>query len=172
MSGQGTARKVMLLGEIGVGKSSLSRRLALDTFDFGYQPTLGVNIYTYEVPATVVTAPLKLIIWDTDGNMGENIFRHVYMREAAAALIIGDATRPQTLDHMSNLGIGFRAAFPGRDHCYAVNKSDLLVSGSRLVLPTELEERRADVTITSAKTGDNVKLAFHRLAAAIARRGH
>ncbi|MEL7049962.1 MAG: GTPase, partial [Pseudomonadota bacterium] len=109
-----TARKVMLLGEIGVGKSSLVRRLTLNQFDMDYKPTLGVNIYTYDVPQSAMKDPPTLIIWDTDGNMSQSIFRHVYMREASAALIIGDATRPGSLDVMCELGEGFRDAFPGR----------------------------------------------------------
>ena len=46
-----TARKVMLLGEIGVGKSSLVKRLVFDRFETDYKPTLGVDVYRYEVPA-------------------------------------------------------------------------------------------------------------------------
>ncbi len=46
-----SARKVMLLGEIGVGKSSLARRLVFDKFEFDYKPTIGVDIYRYDVPA-------------------------------------------------------------------------------------------------------------------------
>ncbi|MEO1543883.1 MAG: EutP/PduV family microcompartment system protein, partial [Pseudomonadota bacterium] len=52
-----SARKVMLLGEIGVGKSSLVRRLTLNQFDIDYKPTLGVNIYTYDVPESVLEQP-------------------------------------------------------------------------------------------------------------------
>ena len=36
-----TARKVMLLGEIGVGKSSIVERLVFDRFDLEYKPTIG-----------------------------------------------------------------------------------------------------------------------------------
>lgn len=165
------ARKVMLLGEIGVGKSSLVRRLTLDRFDFDYKPTLGVNIYTYDVPDDVAGELTTLIIWDTDGNMRESIFRHVYMREASAAIIVGDATRPGTIDIMSQLGEGFRDAFPGRQHAFVVNKSDLLSPGEEPPLNDDLRRRIADLTVTSAKTGDNVRTAFHALAAAIARRG-
>lgn len=166
-----TARKVMLLGEIGVGKSSLVRRLTLDQFDFNYKPTLGVNIYTYDVPETVVTPRLTLIVWDTDGNMRESIFKHVYMQQASAAAIVGDATRPGTLDLMSQLGAGFRDAFPGRQHSFIINKSDLLEDDEQPPLTSDLEARKADLTITSAKTGANVKEAFHTLARAIHRRG-
>ena len=104
------ARKVMLLGEIGVGKSSLARRLVFDKFDFDYKPTIGVDVYRYEVAASAKRPAVSLILWDTDGNFGDAIFKHIYMKEAAAALIVGDMSRAPTLDTMAKLGDGFASA--------------------------------------------------------------
>lgn len=165
-----TAKKLMLLGEIGVGKSSLVKRLVFDRFDTDYKPTLGVDIYRYEVPATSAHAALTLIIWDTDGNFGDAMFRHVYMKEASAAFIIGDVTRRQTLDTMLSLSKGFRAHFPGRYEALIVNKIDL-VEGEDAAVPAELSSGRTGVFHTSAMTGENVAQAFHEAAAAIIRRG-
>lgn len=164
-----TARKVMLLGEIGVGKSSLVRRLVLDKFDADYLPTLGVDVYRYQVTPPPAEGPISLIIWDTDGSFGEQIFSHVYMKEAAAAFIVGDITRPATLDTMLKLRSGFRAAFPGRYDALIVNKIDLS-AGEDAALPHDLASGRDGVFHTSAKTGDNVREAFHRGAATILRR--
>ena len=44
-----TAQKIMLLGEIGVGKSSIAQRLVFNRFGTDYKPTLGVDVYTYEI---------------------------------------------------------------------------------------------------------------------------
>lgn len=164
-----TARKVMLLGEIGVGKSSLVKRLVFDRFDTDYKPTLGVDVYRYEVPPSDTHAPITLIIWDTDGNFGEAMFRHVYMKEASAAFIIGDVTRRPTLDTMLRLSKGFREHFPGRYEALIVNKLDL-VEGEPLNLPEALSPNREGVFHTSALTGENVQLAFHKAAATILRR--
>lgn len=164
-----TARKVMLLGEIGVGKSSLVKRLVFDRFETDYKPTLGVDVYRYEVPAGGDRPAMTLIIWDTDGNFGDAMFRHIYMKEASAAFIIGDVTRRDTLDTMLSLSKGFREHFPGRYEGLIVNKMDL-VEDNALSLPTELSANRVGVFHTSALTGDNVIAAFHDAAAAIARR--
>ena len=102
-----TARKVMLLGEIGVGKSSTVQRLVFDRFDFDYKPTIGVDVYRYDIPDAPGRERSSLIVWDTDGNFGDTIFRHVYMKEASAAMIIGDLSRPQTLETMVRLAEGF-----------------------------------------------------------------
>lgn len=166
------ARKVMLLGEIGVGKSSLARRLVFDKFDFDYKPTIGVDIYRYEVSATATRHATTLILWDTDGNFGDAIFRHIYMKEAAAACIVGDLSRPQTLDTMAKLATGFLDNFPGRHTTLIVNKTDLIPDAELAPLPPALARTLAPLIRTSAKTGDNVAKAFIETADVISRRGH
>jgi small GTP-binding protein len=167
-----SARKVMLLGEIGVGKSSLARRLVFDKFEFDYKPTIGVDIYRYEVPAGPKREATTLIVWDTDGNFGDAIFRHIYMKEAAAALIVGDLSRPTTLDTMVKLEAGFADTFPGRHTTFIVNKTDLIPDSELAPLPAALTQSRAPLVRTSAKTGANVAHAFIETADVIARRGH
>jgi small GTP-binding protein len=165
-----TARKVMLLGEIGVGKSSLARRLTFDKFDIDYKPTIGVDVYRYEVPATTERAAMSLIIWDTDGNFGDAIFKHIYMKQAAAALIIGDIARPSTLTTMARLADGFAESFPGRHVGFIVNKSDLVPEPESIPLPGALALPGRAIICTSAKTGHHVKRAFIDAADCIARR--
>jgi small GTP-binding protein len=164
------ARKLMLLGEIGVGKSSLARRLVFDKFEFDYKPTIGVDVYRYEVPDSPSRPRMTLIVWDTDGNFGDAIFKHIYMKEAAAALIIGDLARAPTLDAMVKLGTGFAEAFPGRHIGYVVNKSDLVADAQAVPLPAMLTQSGTSLIRTSAKTGTHVAEAFVDAAECIARR--
>jgi GTPase SAR1 family protein len=164
------ARKVMLLGEIGVGKSSLARRLVFDKFDFDYKPTIGVDVYRYNVPDSPTRPQMSLILWDTDGNFGDAIFKHIYMKEASAALIIGDMSRSPTLDSMVKLGSGFTDAFPGRHIGYIVNKTDLTASPEAVPLPARLTMPGTSLIRTSAKTGSHVAEAFNAAADSIARR--
>ena len=192
------ARKVMLLGEIGVGKSSLAKRLVLDRFEIDYKPTVGVDVYLYDVPDEPGSPGMRLIVWDTDGNFGDAIFRHVYMKEAQAAMIVGDITRPAaiqradtvgvfqiesraqmqsllrtrpaTLDAMASLGEGFRDAFPGRHCTYLLNKHDLVGDGAGIELPPALSRAASTLVRTSALTGDNVRSAFRATAQILHRR--
>lgn len=164
------SRKVLLLGEIGVGKSSIAKRLVLDRFDFDYKPTIGVDVYVYVVPDEPGRPGMKLIIWDTDGNFSDAIFRHVYARQAEAAMIIGDVTRIATLDAMVRLGDGFHEAFPGRHYTHLLNKQDLLPPGTNIGLPREIDRPGVPLIRTSALTGDNVKDAFRAAANILHRR--
>jgi GTPase SAR1 family protein len=165
------SKKLMLLGEIGVGKTSLVRRFVLDEFSKDYRPTMGVDIYRYRVddlgPDSNQT--VELIIWDIDGNYGQSIFKHVYSRGSAGALIIGDLTRAPTIDHMAALAEGFAEAMPGRYSAFVLNKSDL-VRPADTVIPPVLLQGEAPPVFTSALTGDNVDATFRAAAAAILRR--
>lgn len=167
-----TARKVMLLGEIGVGKSSIVRRLVFGRFETEYSPTIGVDVYRYVVPATDTVPEQSLIIWDTDGNIGDAIFRHVYVRQASAALCICDVARPETQRTMAKLAQGFMSELPGR-HCQLiVNKIDLVSPLEQQPLPPEVARLRMPLSRTSALTGRNIHDAFDIAATAIRRRGH
>jgi small GTP-binding protein len=167
---RGSAHKVMLLGAIGVGKSSLAQRLLFGRFSKDYKPTIGVEVYRYEIEAAALGAPMSLILWDTDGNFGDAIFRHVYIKEASAALIVGDSSRPDTLDMMVHLAAGFAEVLPGRAIHFILNKCDLVTEQVPPALPVGLNSWPQ--LRTSALSGERVADAFLATAKAIRRRGH
>ena len=170
------AHKVMLLGEIGVGKSSLAKRLVFGRFNKDYKPTIGVEVYRYDVPAPDEVAsthgPTCLILWDTDGNFGDAIFRHVYIKQAAGAVIVADQSRPETIESMIRLARGFNEVLPGRAVHFVLNKSDLITDGSEVcAMMAQFNASHIAITHTSALTGASVESAFLETAQAIQRRG-
>lgn len=167
-----TARKVMLLGEIGVGKTSLIRRMVLGRFEQDYKPTFGVDLYRVPIldAGPGRDQEVELVVWDTDGNFGESIFRHVYIKGASGALIIGDLARRPTLDTMLTLAEGFRDALPGRQMVLVANKSDLVPEGEDNDVPQAMKDPRLPLVRTSAKSGSHVQDAFTHIASAILRR--
>lgn len=162
--------KVMLLGEMGVGKTSLAQRFVFDRFSSEYKTTLGVELFTHDV-ATDDASPdnaVRLVLWDTDGDFGQRIFDTVYVTGASGAIVEGDASRPTTLTKMVDLANDFAERFPGRPVVAIVNKVDLLEDGgASLMLP---DVARGACVGASAKTGVGVANAFRSLAATIARR--
>lgn len=156
-----SAHKLMLLGDIGVGKSSIVNRLVFERFDITYKPTIGVDIYRYDVTRAAGEAPVSFIVWDTDGNFGDAIFRHVYLRDAAGAMIVADLSRPETFDAAERLYFGFRDALPGRPAMILLNKTDLVAQDGLPPLPVALSKPGIEIRQTSAKTGHNVQQAFH-----------
>ena len=159
--------KIMLLGEIGVGKSSLARRFVFDRFEGEYKSTIGVDILAHEVALDDGRA-LKLMLWDTDGDFGARIFDTVYIKGASGALIVSDATRPATLAKASRLATDFADAFPGRPTRVIVNKIDLADLEADAFAGAGLAP--AYVVRTSARTGAGVGALFQSIAADIVRR--
>ena len=159
--------KVMLLGDMGTGKTSLSQRLVFDRFDGSYKTTIGVDILTYDL---IVDAGeiVRLVLWDTNGDFGRQILDTIYVSGASAAIIVSDASRPQTIERMFDLAADFEKKFPGRPLQAVVNKIDLVDgSADAIKIPAD---RQADVLFTSAKTGENVAAAFRQIGATILRR--
>ncbi len=160
----------MLLGEVGVGKTSIARRFVLGTFDTSYKATIGVDIFTHVLKSDVTgyNGEIELLIWDIDGEYEQNIFSHIYVEGANAALIVSDITRPAT--HKTALGLweSFTHAFPGRPAVLAVNKCDLQPGAPPSSSPQTLG---IDTLWTSAKTGHRVADAFVQLALACIERG-
>lgn len=159
--------KVMLLGDIGVGKSSLARRFVFDRFESDYKTTIGVDVLTHDVRlgAAGNDEILRFVLWDTDGDFGARIFETVYLVGASAAIVVGDATRPATLVKMARLVAGFEERFPGRPAIAIVNKIDLVGGSGEGVGAPQL-----DVLYASAKTGQGVTEMFVALGCAILRR--
>ncbi|PPD45899.1 MAG: hypothetical protein CTY15_03350 [Methylocystis sp.] len=158
--------KVMLLGDIGVGKSSLARRFVFDRFDSEYKTTIGVDVLTHDVDlgAAANHEKLRFVLWDTDGDFGARIFETVYLLGASAAIVVGDATRPATLVKMAALVAQFDERLPGRPVVAIVNKVDLSPQ------PDNGAGAPHEILYTSAKTGQGVAEMFLALGHAILRR--
>lgn len=161
------ARKILMLGEIGVGKTSIARRLAFNSFGENYKATINVDIYTYEVKPPPKGKPFTFYVWDTDGSYGENIFRQYYARQAQAAMIVADVTRPSTLEAMLTLSRLYEDVMPGRYFAHVLNKSDLAVDPAVADTIGRIERMKVPLFRTSALTGENVAGAFFDAACSI-----
>ena len=163
-------RKLILLGDIGVGKTSIARRSAFDKFGDIYKATLGVDLYRYEVtPPPPPGTPFHFLIWDTDGSHSENIFRQYYARQAQAAMIVGDVSRPASIESMLRLSARYAEEVPGRFFAHVLNKVDLTGDEPPSELVKRLEATKIPLYWVSAKTGRNVPAAFERSAIEIIR---
>ena len=158
--------KIMLLGDIGVGKTSLARRFVFDRFESDYKTTIGVDILTHDVDCDGQT--LRMILWDTDGDFGQHIFETAYARGASGAIIVCDASRPSTTLKMTNLARGFGDHFPGRPWRCVINKVDL-TPGAQAAAAGSLGPEEA--LFSSALTGLGVAELFAAIGSAIIRRG-
>ena len=159
------ARKLCLLGDFAVGKTSLIRRYIHNEFSLDYEATVGVQIHQYndKIDAGQGLAPFAQVIWDIEGSrFGEELITN-YVLGAAGAVIVGDATRSDAIPSMSSHARAFLDILPGRPIVFAMNKSDLLVAGESPDANELMETFGAELVLTSALTGDGVRSLFHAL---------
>jgi len=97
-------KKICLLGDPAVGKTSLIRRFIEDTFDENYISTIGTNVLSKLInlyfPETGETLRIKLLIWDIAGQKSISDIHASYYYGAEGALIVCDITRQDTLEHL------------------------------------------------------------------------
>lgn len=152
-------RKVCLLGDFAVGKTSLVRRFVEGRFDDRYFSTIGVKISRKVVMYD--QRPYNLLIWDlADGETYRT--GDAYLRGAAGALVVCDLTRRQSLPSLIDYMTHIRQVNPGVAAVMVANKSDL--AAQQAIELAELQtlsgELAAPWVMTSAKTGAGVEYAF------------
>ena len=93
----------MLLGDSGVGKSSIAQRFCFDKFDDLHDVTIGgaymqkvITIPHPEEPTKEVQ--IKLHIWDTGGHEKFRSMINLYYKDAVGAIICFDLTEPKTFE--------------------------------------------------------------------------
>ena len=165
MSGQ--ARKVCMLGDFGVGKTSLVARFVRNTFSDQYLTTVGVKVDSKEV-MLASGSPLKLVVWDIAGRSALDALNQSYLRGASGLVLIADGTREATLRAALDLLMQSRALLPDAQAVLLVNKLDVVDRWE--VAPGTLAELRRSLPVyeTSARFGDGVEQAFATLAERLA----
>lgn len=159
--------KVCMLGDFGVGKTSLVARFVRSTFSDKYLTTVGVKVDSKEV-ARADREPVKLVLWDIAGRNALDTVSANYLRGAAALLLVADGTREASLASALDLLMQSRALLPDALAVLAVNKFDLLERWE-VGAPTLAQLRRLlPVFETSAATGTGVEPAFAAIAAGLA----
>lgn len=165
-------KKIIFLGEIGVGKTSLIRRFVLDRFETSYKGTIGFNIYTSTVLGVGIDGKtnLELLIWDTDGDEAARLLQRTpVVQGTSGIMIVADLSRPRTIQTMADLAKACDTHIPGRHIHLLLNKSDL--AQTPLSMPHELDGLVHPAVFTSAKTGEQVREVFRDMSNAILRRG-
>eukprot|EP01040_Poterioochromonas_malhamensis_P013790 gene13790-15207_t len=116
--------KVVLLGDTGVGKSSLVLRFVTNNFKPYSESTIGASFMSKLI--TVNSKPIKFQIWDTAGQEKYHSLAPMYYRGAAAAILVYDITRMSTFRTLQNWVEELRSKGP-KDIALAIagNKADL-----------------------------------------------
>ncbi len=163
------SKKICLLGDFAVGKTSLVRRFVYSIFDDRYISTIGVKVSrkTLAIPRGADTIELTLLIWDLAGSEEFNRMQNNYLRGAAGALLVWDLTRPETFLRLKAYYHDLLNLNPQARFVLVGNKVDLITTPTFLDQEVEHFSQAYSIPyfLTSAKTGVRVDDAFNTLGA-------
>jgi small GTP-binding protein len=167
MARRNLIKKICLLGDGAVGKTSLIRKYVWDAFDDKYLATIGAKVTKKVIRFEEGGDEFKcsMMIHDIVGQVEFEKIHKQYYRGSEAAILVCDLTRRDTLEHM---GWWLESLSE------VVGKVPLLLLGNKLDLKEEYEVDFKDVAdqakefgcpyfLTSAKTGENVEKAFENI---------
>lgn len=153
--------KVVMVGDTGVGKSSLLIQFTENTFDSSQAATIGVEFGTNILD--VDDKQVKLQIWDTAGQEAFRSLTRSYYRGTCCAILVYDITSKNSFAHLKDWLDEARDNGPETMIFLVIgNKIDseddrqVTFEDGRLFA----EENGTFFTETSAKTGDHVTAAF------------
>ena len=161
-------KKIILLGDGAVGKTSLIKRFVVDKFDDKYILTIGSKITAKALQIEIEKDLyyLNLQIWDILGQKGYSKLHESSFRGTDGVIMVADITRPETLQSIGDYWI------PEVENLIGMVPSVILVNKSDLTKQAVIREKelrkfasrfKSSFYLTSAKNGENVKYAFNSI---------
>lgn len=177
-------KKIVMLGDSAVGKTSLIRRFIHEEFSDSYISTIGTKVSKKEMELNFKGEDyeINLMVWDMLGREGYISTQARQMVGAQGVMIVGDITRPETIQNIEKYWIPMMMRTVGTvklPFIFIGNKSDISNEDQltdALGHMSELETRynhgmRQEIPkelntwlLTSAKTGEKVEDAFKSMA--------
>ncbi|XP_055112795.1 ras-related protein Rab-34 isoform X6 [Symphalangus syndactylus] len=161
--------KVIVVGDLSVGKTCLINRFCKDTFDKNYKATIGVDFEMERFE--VLGIPFSLQLWDTAGQERFKCIASTYYRGAQAIIIVFNLNDVASLEHTKQwLADALKENDPSSVLLFLVgSKKDLSTPAQYALMEKDAlqvaQEMKAEYWAVSSLTGENVREFFFRVAA-------
>lgn len=160
--------KVIVVGDLAVGKTCLINRFCKDAFDKNYKATIGVDFEMERFE--VMGIPFSLQLWDTAGQERFKCIASTYYRGAQTIIIVFDVNDVASLDHAKQwLEDALKENDPSSVLLFLVGTKKDLSSPAQYSRIEEdaiqlAKEIKAEYWAVSSLTGENVNSFFFRVA--------
>ena len=161
-------KKILLLGDGAVGKTSLVHRFVEGVFNERYKATIGVDIFSKVV--TTSNGEVELQLWDLSGQAHFSAVRSKFYNKADGALLVFDLTNKKTFENLDSWleetknGVG--------------SEIPMFILGNKVDLADLVAVQDQEVadfagghswgwSKSSAKSGENVENAFMSIASIV-----
>jgi len=152
-------KKICMVGEFGVGKTSLVRRFVDSIFDERYLTTVGVKIDRKDV--AVGSESVMLMLWDLAGEDDLAQLNVSHLRGASGYILVVDGCRAASFAKAVELQQRIEGQLGSLPFVLVLNKADLRDQWE--VRDTAVSERGWPTFETSAKAGSGVEEMFQAL---------
>lgn len=155
--------KLLIIGDSGVGKSSLLLRFADNTFNSNYITTIGVD---FRIRTLCINGDrVKLQIWDTAGQERFRTITSTYYRGAHGVIVVYDVSSRESFSNVQRWLKEIDQNCDGVNRILVGNKDDFSEDQDRKLVSTEEARRFAlqagiELFETSAKDDKNVQEMF------------
>jgi Ras-related protein Rab-6A len=157
--------KLVFLGDESVGKTSIITRFMYDHFDDTYQATIGIDFLSKTM--YLEDRVVRLQLWDTAGQERFRSLIPSYIRDSSVAIVVYDITNKQSFLN-TNKWIEDVRDERGNDVVIMLVGNKIDLQDRRQVTAQEGEEKCKELGVmfmeTSAKSGDNIKQLFRKVA--------
>ena len=92
--------KLIIIGDIGVGKSTIINTLVNGKFKENYQATIGFDIFKYR--SKVEDVIININIWDTCGLIDFSACTNNFFKEATIAIIVYEIDKRKSFENIPN----------------------------------------------------------------------
>ena len=154
-------KKICLLGDCMVGKTSAIRRYVYGMFVDKYLPTIGAKI-TKKL-TRVLGTEITLMLWDITGLEDFRTIHKTYYQGAHAGIVVCDITRKETIENIPKWVDGIFKYTGEIPLIFLCNKHDLNPRFDASIIKDLANDYNSKFLFTSAKTGENIERAFQTI---------
>lgn len=169
MENQEMQLKLLIIGESGVGKTSILQRFIDNTFQKGFTSTIGIDFRSKKIKVEEQEAELQ--IWDTAGQERFFSITKSYYRGSDGIFLTFDISSEESFKSTEKWISAIQSKIEEKVPIFLLgNKKDLVEEDEMDTLPTIQKikhlskELAVPYYITSAQSGENIEEIFREMA--------